>query len=80
MDLGESSWRYIDLLPDIIVFACQECKPNKFLEFPADAECYEPATEAQYLLLTLSPLLRIAENGQSHCQLPLRFFVLTDWG
>ena len=51
-----------------------------FLEFPADAECYEPATEAQYLLLTLSPLLRIAENGQSHCQLPLRFFVLTDWG
>ena len=36
MDLGESSWRYIDLLPDIIVFACQECKPNKFLEFPAD--------------------------------------------
>ncbi|MEC7181467.1 MAG: hypothetical protein VXW15_02045, partial [Bdellovibrionota bacterium] len=36
MDLGETPWRYIDLLPDIIVFACQECKPNKFLEFPAD--------------------------------------------
>ena len=36
MDLGAASWKYIDLLPDIIVFACQECKSNKLLEFPID--------------------------------------------
>ena len=29
-------WNYAELLPDIIVFACQECKPTKLLEFPAN--------------------------------------------
>jgi hypothetical protein len=28
-----------------------------FVEFPADAECYEPAAEAQYLLLIPPPQL-----------------------
>ena len=36
MDLAGTSWKYINLLPDIIVFACQECKPNKLMEFPVD--------------------------------------------
>jgi hypothetical protein len=46
-----------------------------FLEFPADAECYEPAAEAQYLLLTLSPPSpRIAENENFHRQSSLRLF------
>ena len=32
----ESVWAYARLLPDIIVLACQECKPNKKLQFPGD--------------------------------------------
>jgi hypothetical protein len=36
-----------------------------FLEFPADAECYEPAAEAQYLPSTLSPIAAFRQKMNS---------------